>query len=195
MSFFHRTFSSALLSCMLVTPAFVDAQPQQQFFDQLKVYCGQAFAGKVSKSAASDQDMLGKPLVMHVRQCSDSEVKVPFYVGADRSRTWVISQTATGLRLKHDHRHADGSEDVVTQYGGDTSADGTAIRQEFPVDAYSKQLFSANGRAVSNSNVWYVEIVPGKVYRYGLTRPGRQFEVEFDLTKPIKAPAAPWGHP
>jgi hypothetical protein len=188
---FLNTF---IASGLLLNPAEASEPAQLQFFQQLKAYCGQAFAGTLSKSEASDQDMLGKSLVMHVRECNDTELKVPFHVGDDHSRTWVISQTTTGLRLKHDHRHQDGSADVVTQYGGDTAVAGTAFRQEFVVDDDSKTMFSANGRSVSNTNVWYVEIIPGKVYRYGLKRPGRQFEVEFDLTKAVALPPVPWGH-
>jgi hypothetical protein len=186
--------NTMIASGLLLNPAVAAEPAQLQFFHHLKAYCGQAFAGTLSKSEASDQDMLGKSLVMHVRECNDIELKVPFHVGDDHSRTWVISQTTTGLRLKHDHRHQDGSADVVTQYGGDTAVAGTAFRQEFLVDDDSKTMFSANGRSVSNSNVWYVEIIPGKVYRYGLKRPGRQFEVEFDLTKAVALPPVPWGH-
>jgi hypothetical protein len=53
----------------------------------------------------------------------------------DRSRTWVITRTATGLRLKHDYRHTDGTPDALTMYGGDTVGPGTAQRQSFPADA------------------------------------------------------------
>ena len=54
--------------------------------------------------------MMGQRLVMHVRDCSADEVRIPFWVGEDHSRTWVVTRTETGLRLKHDHRHEDGSE-------------------------------------------------------------------------------------
>jgi hypothetical protein len=57
---------------------------------------------------------------MHVRTCSENALRIPFHVGDDHSRTWVITRTENGLRLKHDHRHEDGSEDAVTQYGGDS---------------------------------------------------------------------------
>src|SRR3712207_8407608 len=49
-------------------------------------------------------DFAGKRLVMHVRDCSPNEVRIPFHVGEDRSRTWIVTRTAAGLRLKHDHR-------------------------------------------------------------------------------------------
>ena len=170
------------------------AKPQEQYFQALSTLCGKAFAGKIVAGNASDDKMRSQTLVMHVRECSDQEIKVPFHVGADRSRTWVISKTATGLRLKHDHRHEDGSADKITLYGGDTASAGSAEQQLFPADQYSKDIFSANNMAVSNGNTWLVAIVPGKSYRYGLSREGREFQVEFDLSKEISPPPAPWGH-
>ena len=117
-------------------------------------------------------------------------------VGDDRSRTWVITSTAAGLRLKHDHRHRDGSSDALTMYGGDSRGQGTAVRQEFPADAASIALFTAQGRGVSNTNVWAVE-VGDAVFAYELRRPPgpaeRFFRVEFDLSRPVAAPPAPWG--
>jgi len=106
----------------------------------------------------------------------------------------VITRTAEGLRLKHDHRHADGSEDELTQYGGDTIGPGSDRRQEFPVDAFSRELFERTQRSVSTTNVWAMEIEPGRRFVYELARPGRSFRAEFDLTRPIPPPPAPWGH-
>jgi hypothetical protein len=130
---------------------------------------------------------------MQVRECSANEIRVPFHVGEDRSRTWVITRTGQGLRLKHDHRHEDGSEDTLTQYGGDTANGGTAERQEFPADQHSRDLFVANNLPQSVTNVWAVEVHPGRTYVYELRRPNRHFRVEFDLTRPVPAPPAPWG--
>lgn len=132
---------------------------------------------------------------MHVRQCSEREVRIPFHVGEDRSRTWVVSRTASGLRLKHDHRHRDGSSDALTMYGGDSRAPGTAERQEFPADVESIALFTTQGRAVSNANVWAMEI-SDRHFAYELRRPSgpgqRFFRVEFDL-RPVTPPPPPWG--
>lgn len=158
----------------------------------LRAYCGQAFEGRVVTTDAADADMRGQRLVMHVRDCSDDVIRIPFHVGADRSRTWVISRTAEGVRLKHDHRHEDGSEDVRTQYGGDSAAPGTATRQDFPADQYSKDLFRRENIPVSIDNVWTVEILPGRTYAYQLQRPNRLLRVEFDLTRPVAAPPPPW---
>jgi hypothetical protein len=205
MSFYQRCSlrpATIVLCCAVslaplgVNATVVDAKPkaQTEFLANLAALCGKAFAGKVIKGNASDDKMRNQVLVMHVRECSGQQVKIPFHVGEDRSRTWVFRQTAEGLQLKHDHRHQDGQPDTVTMYGGDTASIGTANAQAFPADAESKTLFSAHQMAVSNANTWLVEIVPGQYYRYGLTRPGREFMVEFDLTQPVTPPPAPWGH-
>jgi hypothetical protein len=170
--------------------------PADEFLAAISRRCGQAFAGRVvvDEPASADNPFAGKALVMHVRDCGADQVRIPFHVGDDRSRTWVLTRTATGLRLKHDHRHADGSPDAVTMYGGDTAAAGTAIRQAFPVDAESVALFEREGLTASVTNTWAMEIGPGERFLYELSRPGgRLFQVEFDLTRPVPLPPPAWG--
>ena len=81
-------------------------------------------AGRITANepATPNDPFDGKTLVMHVRSCTPGELRIPFHVGEDHSRTWVLTRTTSGLRLKHDHRHADGTEDVLTMYGGNTWA-------------------------------------------------------------------------
>ena len=105
----------------------------------------------------------------------------------------MITRTASGLRLKHDHRHEDGGEDALTHYGGDTVSGGSAERQEFPANAFSKQLFVSRNIPVSVDNVWAMEVQPGRVFAYELRRPNRHFRVEFDLTAPVTTPPPAWG--
>lgn len=172
--------------------------PADAFLERIASHCGQAFAGRIvaNQPAQPGDPFDGKALVMHVRECDSGEVKVPFHVGDDHSRTWVLTRTDAGLRLKHDHRHEDGTDDAVTMYGGDTAAPGTPIRQEFPVDQYSIDMFVREGLNASLQNTWAMEIEPGKRFLYELARPsGRLFQVEFDLTKPVATPPTPWGHP
>lgn len=169
-----------------------EATPQDAFFARLHTLCGQAFEGRVVTTDPVDANFASERLVMHVRECNEDVVRVPFHVGENRSRTWVITRTADGVRLKHDHRHEDGSEDVLTQYGGDTATPGSAERQDFPADQFSKTLFLANGASVSVDNVWAFEITPGQAFVYELRRPNRHFRVEFDLRRPVAAPPAPW---
>ena len=166
------------------------AAPQDVFWASLQSLCGQAFAGTLVESIPPDPSFEGQELVMHVRRCEEDVVRVPFYLGEDRSRTWVISLTSDGLRLKHDHRHEDGTEDEVTQYGGDTAGPGSAVRQDFSADAHTATLVPA-----AANNVWTLEIRPGEMFVYALRREGaeRRFRVEFDLSQPIPAPPPPWG--
>lgn len=180
----------ALSAC---ASASAPASPQDQFFANLRALCGQSFAGRVVTTDAADTNFASERLVMQVRECSDDAVRVPFHVGENRSRTWVITRNGAGLRLKHDHRHEDGSEDTLTQYGGDTLSEGSAERQEFPADDFSKTLFTQNNIPASVANVWALEVHPGSVFAYELRRPNRHFRVEFDLTQPVAAPPAPWG--
>jgi len=182
----------------LAPPAIDQAAlaPADAFMAALSSHCGQAFAGKVRVDVPEtpDNSFAGKALVMHVRECRAGVIRVPFHVGDDRSRTWVLTRTATGLRLKHDHRHQDGTPDESTMYGGDTADAGTARRQSFPVDAESIAMFGRLGLSASVVNTWAIEIDPGRQFVYELSRPGgRLFQVEFDLTRPMAPPPAPWG--
>lgn len=181
--------ATALSGC---APRPAPAAPADAFLARLTTLCGKAFAGRVVTTDPADTAFAGKMLVMHVAACAPGRVRVPFHVGEDRSRTWVLTRTATGLRLKHDHRHADGSSDTLTMYGGDTIAPGTAMRQEFPVDAESITLFRAQGAERSFTNIWAMEVDEAR-FAYELRRPGRHFRVEFDLTRPLPAPPMPWG--
>lgn len=183
---------AVLPACATMAPP----QPADAFMASLQSLCGNAYEGRVVTQDPADASFAGQRLVMHVRECRPGEVRIPFHVGEDRSRTWIVTRTATGLRLKHDHRHADGSLDELTMYGGDTATPGTAVRQEFPADGESIALFTRTNRAVSNTNIWAME-VDSERFAYELRRPpvpgGRFFRVEFDLSRPVAAPPPPWG--
>jgi hypothetical protein len=168
--------------------------PQNQFFSSLRGLCGKAFEGRiVSPPVAADADFAGRRLVMHVRDCSADEIRIPFHAGDNRSRTWVISRTPGGLRLKHDHRHEDGSDEKLTQYGGATSGEGSAERQEFPADDFSKEIYTAQNFPDRVSSIWAMELQRGRIFAYQVRRTSRFFRVEFDLTRPVAPPPPPWG--
>ena len=206
-------FALALLApVMLAACASTSSPPalpatQEAFWDNLASHCGNAYAGGLASSDARDADWADRRMLAHWAECSESRVAVAFHVedraepgNWNRSRTWVISRTPDGLRLKHDHRHEDGSEDAVTQYGGDTLSAGTARVQDFPIDAFSIALFEREGLDASLTNIWRVEVdaagEPGARFAYQLTRrndPTRLFRVEFDLTREIDAPPPAWG--
>ena len=105
---------AAALSLMLLAgcasgPYASGGDAQDAFFANLAELCGQTFEGKVVTDDPVDADFRSQRLVMHVRDCSDTEIRIPFHVGADHSRTWVITRTSGGLTLKHDHRDPDGT--------------------------------------------------------------------------------------
>ncbi|MGI2067358.1 hypothetical protein [Shewanella sp. MF08487] len=187
------SLSSIALPSIAAQTEPLSTETQNTFFAQIAGHCGQAFAGKVVSGNAVDSDFSGKSLMMHVRECSDTELKIPFHVGDDHSRTWVLTKAQQGLKLKHDHRHQDGSEDAVTMYGGDTINDGTVQKQSFPIDKDSIDNFVKNGLTQSITNVWHIAITP-TTFSYQLTRANRNFQVDFDLTQPVVLPPAPWGH-
>ncbi|ALO45280.1 alkyl/aryl-sulfatase [Pseudohongiella spirulinae] len=173
--------------------------PADAFMANIAQYCGQSFSGRIvaNNPPVDDDPFEGQSLVMQVRECTANEIRIPFHVGNDHSRTWILTRTDDGLRLKHDHRHEDGSDDAVTMYGGDTEDVGTAMRQEFPVDQFSIDMFTHEGLMVSLTNVWAMEIHPGRHFYYELARrdSDRLFRVEFDLGQPVSAPPPPWGRP
>lgn len=170
----------------------VSIPTQDAFFSSIRAHCGKAYEGKVTVDNQPSSAFDAR-LVMFVRKCSDSQLQVPFYVGDNASRTWLITKTGSGLSLKHDHRHEDGSHDTVTMYGGHTVDAGYNEIQSFPVDEYSKQLFAKEGLPQSITNIWQMYIYDD-VFSYRLVREGREFRVDFDLTKAITPPPAPWGY-
>ena len=184
----------ALLLLAMNGCATAPVEPSPTFFASLSALCGKAYEGRiVSPIVPADAAFADKRLVMHVRECSADTVRVPFHVGDDRSRTWVFTRTDAGIRLKHDHRQLDGSEDKVTQYGGDSISPPADARQEFPADAFTKELLVREGNAAGAANVWAVEVHPGRSFAYELRRPGRLFRIDFDLRGPVPPPPAPWG--
>jgi hypothetical protein len=185
-----RILAAAVSMAIVLGPAAA-APAQDAFFARLTALCGKSFAGRLVTADPADKDMAGQTMVMNVRTCEPDEIRIPFHVGENRSRTWIVTRTAAGLRLKHDHRHEDGKPDKVTMYGGDTATPGGPTRQEFPVDAESIALFKANALERSVTNVWALE-ADDKIFAYELRRANRHFRVEFDLTKEVPEPPPPW---
>ncbi|WP_332656495.1 hypothetical protein [Brevundimonas sp.] len=188
-----KTLTLAAVAALFLSPILAGcasapepSHPQDAFMARLNALCGQRFVGRVVSDDPADADFRANRLVMHVRDCSAGEVGIPFAVGEDRSRRWIVTRTGTGLRLKHDHRDPQGVIHGYHMYGGDTAGAGTAERQEFPVDRESIEQFVAGGAQVSTTNVWAMEVHPRRIFAYELRRPGGRFmRVEFDLTRPV----------
>ena len=203
-----------LAACATTT---VPPTPQDGFWAALSSHCGKAYEGRLVSDDARDADWADKRMIAHWAQCGPRVVAIHFHVedadapqGWNRSRTWLVTRetienaaraTTVRLTLKHDHRHADGGEDAVTQYGGTTElAAGSAQAQDFPIDAESIALFRREGLDASLTNVWRLEVDPegerGAKFAYQLTRrndPTRRFRVEFDASEEVDAPPPAWG--
>lgn len=174
-------------SCFIVGLAAADTADlgptQSAYFANLQAACGARYEGEMTFPVDGQDDFAGKLLVAEFSVCDASEVRIPFAVGTDTSRTWVIRPTAAALELKHDHRHADGTPDDVTNYGGlapattgidnstatSTANTGTPLAQSFAADAYTQQLIPA-----AATNVWTLSFSADmQTLTYHLTRHGK----------------------
>jgi hypothetical protein len=184
-------FAVILLVFLTTQPVFGQAKETDSFWNNLQKLCGKAFTGTVAAAPADDTTFKGKALIMHVRSCEKNRIRIPFFVGEDKSRTWVLTKMKNGrILLKHDHRHDDGKPDKVTMYGGLTTNSGSASRQMFPADDETVKVIAA-----AATNVWWIDLVDGDYFSYNLRRMGteRYFSIKFDLKKEVKTPDAPWG--
>ena len=139
---------------------------QQSFFANLKSLCGQVFTGASTYPDDPNHDFAGKLLVADFASCEEQQIRIKFAVGEDHSRTWVVSQSDEGLLLKHDHRHADGTADEITNYGGWANDQGTLWRQHFAADQETAELIPA-----ASTNVWMLQYDPNsQTLTYDLKR-------------------------
>ena len=170
--------------------AAAETGSQAVFWQSLVDLCGEASAGRATVAPEGDTVVAGKDLVMHIRECGARAIRIPFLVGENRSRTWVLTRTDSSIALAHDHRHEDGTSESNTGYGGETVVPGTAQRQAFPADRPAGELEHPDG-----TNVWTMELDPGGTFVYSLHRMGsdRRYRVEFDLSETVPTPPPPWG--
>lgn len=150
------------------------------FFQHLREQCGASFEGTSAFPRDPGDAFAGKKLVATIASCSDNEIRVPFAVGEDRSRTWIITKTGNELQLKHDHRHADGTPDAQTMYGGMATKAGSVMQQSFPADAYTARLIPA-----AATNVWTLHLAEdGQAMTYYLERDGKpRFKAQLNRRK------------
>jgi len=158
----------ALLFFLLVLPLHLFAQEQtssEKFWEQLKAHCGNAYEGEIIEGGKAGDGFTGEKLVMHVRSCDTNDIRIPFFVGDNKSRTWVL------------------------HIGGTSANQGLANLQMFPADAHTAKILPA-----ASTNIWWFTIDETSL-TYNLRRLGtdRLFTVRFDLTKTIETPDAPWG--
>jgi len=138
--------SVSFACCALMAAA---DEAQETFMQHLNSLCGARFEGEMTFPKDGQDSFRGELLVAEFRHCTDRKVTIPFMVGDDKSRTWIITIVEQGLELKHDHRHKDGTPDELTLYGGVTVAPGTGNTQSFFADVYTQAMIPE-----AASNVW-----------------------------------------
>ena len=178
---------------MFLLPGFSitaqDTTAVEKFWSGLQKHCGLAYEGTITVGGKEGDGFTGERLVMRVLSCSTLQIKIPFFVGENKSRTWILTRKDGLLELKHDHRREDGREDAVTLYGGTTTNAGSGGLQIFPADPYTCNLIN-----YACGNIWWITLDANR-FTYNLRRIGsdRVFAVEFDLTRPVEYPEKPWG--
>ncbi len=170
---------SIALSLLLVT-SMAFAQAEKSFFKELKSRKGKTYYGRAvyMPDTIQPNDFWGKELSFSIHKGKNSELRMPFNVAENKSRTWVLKKSSSGLELKHDHRHADGKPDSITNYGGLADRSGTELAQSFPADGFTAKLLPA-----AATNRWTMEFSPDKKKFYYILERNNilRFKAEFKL--------------
>jgi hypothetical protein len=144
-------FLASLLSTIGQATFAGQTESQDVFFQQISGLCGSRFVGQSVFPEDPGDAWKDKILVAHIESCTADEIRIPFIVGDDHSRTWILRRVEGGIQFKHDHRHADGTPDQVTMYGGTTQSTGSQLSQSFPADAYTAELIPE-----ASTNEWFL---------------------------------------
>lgn len=175
---------------MLKTEDKQELMPSQEFWNALSARCGKTYEGYITLGAKINNGFTGKKLIMHIRQCEEDVIYIPFNVGDNLSRTWILRKDINGLiSLKHDHKKPDGSDDKVTMYGGKSINVGTKNIQTFPADKETQINLPH-----AATNIWWMTI-DDEAFTYNFSRLGKDYKmtVVFDLKNERPTPPDSWG--
>lgn len=165
------------------------------FLSHFEPYCGQTFKGlSTYTDLGEDHPLDGANLTMIIQSCDENEIRIPFFVENDSSRTWIFTMTPEGLRLSHDHRYEDGSEYEANMYGG-VAMENTGVFEHYPEGVRSSEtllFFPADAKTLADRpareiNVWSAEFnLHNQIYFYRLFLYGElRYEAAFDLSNPV----------
>lgn len=144
---------SMVLTVVTLAASASEQEPRDLFFQAIADLCGARFEGSTVFPENPGDAFRDQTLVASVASCDEAEIRIPFQVGSDRSRTWILRRLEHGLELKHDHRHEDGTPDEITDYGGTTTEPGTDLNQSFPADAHTASLIPE-----AATNEWFLTL-------------------------------------
>lgn len=136
-----------------ITPQINAETPQEEFFANMFEHCGETFSGEATFPEDDSHELVGENLVATIQTCTEEEIQIALAADGDQSRTWVLTRTDEGLRLRHDHINSEGTPSDTTGYGGYATDDGTSTQQYFAADDSTAQMIPE-----AATNVWMMEI-------------------------------------
>lgn len=154
---------------------------QQEFLDHFTYLHAQKFYGKQVFISEGRESWADLELEIYVKECFDSVVHIPFRVGDNSSRTWMLLLENDGrLRLRHIHLHEDGTPEDINLYGGYSAKGGSMLTQVFPADEYTCKMLE---RACNNE--WTLQFSEDlNTLSYILKKSGEiVIQIDFDLTQ------------
>jgi hypothetical protein len=156
---------------------------QRAFFENGRALCGQPFGGRTILAEAADTTFEPARLYFVMEQCGTDELRMPFIVGDDDSRTWILRLGDDGLTFTHQHLREDGSEYDNSGFGGHASNDGSASFQSFP------DFRATDATPAAERRVWRLRIDrEHDLFVYYLDRGGRPaYRLVFHLGAPSPA--------
>ena len=187
---FAATLLMGALSCVGSSTDAAGLSPQQKLFWQnLQALCGNAYKGTLVEAPPGDTALARASFVIHFRSCNPGRMMMSLHVGDDHSRVLILTQSDSGLVLRHRHFGPGGEPEELSGYGGRTFSRGTPQHQQFVADSLTAAL--APGAA---DNVWTLGVLPGELFAYGLRRAngGGLVRIEFDLSEAVDDPPASW---
>ncbi len=172
------TSLSVILLIVACEPPPVYTTSKVAFFNEMKTFCGQTITGESVFPDDPNHMLYGAALQANFVSCTDNEIRIPFQVNEDKSRTWILTLSDKGLLFKHDHRHEDGTPDTLTNYGGWAHDAGSKFSQSFPADAETGALIP---EAITNVWTFTIDREAGTL-TYFLERHGMpRYKAEFKL--------------
>lgn len=168
------------------------APEQQEFWGNVQRLCGNAYEGIVGDATPHYSGIAdAEHIKIHVRECTETRTHISLHVDDNHSRNLILTKETGSLRLKHDHRYEDGTEEEITQYGGDARGSGLASRQIFDADEHTASILPNRF-----DNFWFLDLVNDTTFAYGVHWPkyGNSIRIEFDISETTDKPPVPWGY-
>jgi hypothetical protein len=155
-------------------------EAQRAFFETMREMCGQTFGGRTILAPETDDTFEPARLYFIVEACDEDELRIPFVVGGDASRTWILRLDEEGLSFVHEHLQPDGTEYENSGFGGHASEDGSATFQSFP------DFWTTDETPAAERRVWRLRIDrENDLFVYYLDRGGEPaYRLVFHLGPP-----------